>query len=237
MSETQLFHLLSGNLYSANKTPEKARKKIAAINADVSLHCEGKNFLDEAASIKTHHLWVGRGFRDDRRGSADTPILLKKKYKFRGQIAVQASDQVKPEKFAPDRIFHAAIFDHPLGRIGVIAAHPNAGGVISSDPVPPTSPSVKQYAASMDVLDNLLTFLEVMGAKPFVGADVNMRKGVDKPWSPYLVFKKHNLAVISHGLDVVAYPRPFVQADVQEVPQNETGADHPWINAKFRKGR
>lgn len=228
---------MSGLVLVSANTPGKIRNKrraariLRGLGADVIGLQEGQGIFGRLP-LRGYRMTYNPHGRDQRRGAKDTTILTRKSLPSIGAGSLQVSEEVQPERFAPDRWFTWDAVAHPTaGPIAVVNIHPNAT-VMSRDA---DAPIVREYAESVDSLDRLLTFLKGEGLPPFVTGDVNWRRKVRAPHSPYEVFHDHGLRIAVHNVDVVAYPRrQFELVEQERIAKARTGSDHDWLRATFR---
>lgn len=228
MSRLRIAH---GNIYVGNDTPNRAIRSLTATGADSIGWNEAYKLIDRLDRVRNYRMHVGQGARDQRRGAYDTPILTRHNLASVLSLAVQASEQVRPTRIAPDRWITASVFEHAFGVIGHVNMHPNAG--VTEQPL--TVPRVRQFDKSMGILDQLLDFLEPLTDGIVVSGDGNFPEGHKSgARSPYSVFKRHGMDWKAEHLDVMAWTKTTLTLDRWHViPKTSTGSDHPFIVADF----
>lgn len=174
-----------------------------------------------------------RAASDQVRGAKATPILTKNKYPSLATLQVQGSEQVEPEKFAPQRWINCEAIQHPLGRIARINIHPNATVMNRR----PGAPIVEEYNEFMVSLTHLLTFLHDERFRIVLSGDLNFRRGARSAGylDPYEVFTKFPLTSKAFGIDAMVWSRNLKPVRIDRISRETIDSDHPGIFAVFEK--
>lgn len=191
---------------------------------------EANRLTTRLVKVPTYRATYGVGARDLRRGAKANVVMVRKRYPSWGTFAVQASEQVAPAKWAPDRWITGVMLNPPnIGRIAHISIHPNA--VVTGRGLDVAR--VREYDEMMRTLDRVLTFVRDEGFTPIVTGDFNLRAS-DAPkqtfLTPYEVFDWHRMDTRTRGIDGVAFGDGLVPVEQLRVLTRERiKSDHPGL--------
>lgn len=221
--------IVSANTPAKMRNKGRAKRLLRELRADSIGLQEGQGLLP-ALPIRGYRVLYDRDSRDQRRGAKDTIVLTRNSHHSLGTLTLQASEEVSPTRFAPDRWITASCYEHPMGPVAHVNIHPNATVMNRVD----SAPIVREYAEHSVALDHVLSLYRDEGFIVVVTGDLNWRRKAKAAHSPYEVFAAHKLRVVSHGIDAIAFPREF-RADHSTVPKYRTGSDHDWLYARLHR--
>ena len=226
------------NMYAGNKTPAQAMDvMLGRMCASIGIN-EGYPFLNiiqRQATEYGYRMFVGQGGRDSRRGSLDTPMLVKKKLPMLVEMSIFASASSQPVKIAPDRFFTIVGYRHAVGNVIHINIHPHAAvrGLDARK-----NDRAAKYVESIKLLKRIIKFYQSLGYIVFVTGDANLHEG-DKilyGTTPFQVFDLCGMGWEATDLDLIAYPKDtFMLQDFVKVSEKQTGSDHDAFWARLRQ--
>jgi hypothetical protein len=222
---------------SARRHPAVVTREIRKHGATMVGLTEAYGILPALGRMRGYRLVVESGGRDRRRGQKDNPILIRTALRSLGSGQVFGCNAATPLRIAPERWFTYSAFEVPgVGAICHVVLHPHAAvqdkasGLLRTD-----NDRARENGRQMKALDAILTFATAVGWRIVVTGDLNFRDpGVgDDPHSPYDILRGHDLKVVSHGIDCIAFA-PGLDLDVDEVHAPGSITDHPWLVGRSR---
>lgn len=165
------------------------------------------------------------------RGKGDAPVLVRRHHHLIASWSMKACAGSVPVKLAPPRWFNGQTFDHPLGPVEAMAAHPHA----AIRGLPETLDRVEKYAESMRRLEERISHSLDRHRLPVVTGDLNYPDvgQAGPPWCPSRMFARLGLKTWSVGVDWIAYHPRLVPLQRRVIGRDQTGQDHPWLHATF----
>lgn len=242
MSPSPILRVGLGNCGGHGRTKKYKARLIEQLNvASFGLN-EGdgatRHFRDPRFQV---HAAARGGENRMPRGYLDTAILRKRRWPLLRFRSERISDRVWSSiRNAPDRHATVVCYRHPIGDVAHVNVHLNAA------PGPlrgwnPQHPVVREYARSVAALDRILTELRSDPDHDWliiVTGDMNLPVSVRRPWSVGPVLAKHGLFLRTVHLDYLAFDRRLaLTRPLRVLPRRVTGADHPWLVARFRLRR
>lgn len=215
-------HIVTANVYTANKSENQAEDTLERRKGDVLLTQEG-HWLARMSGYRLH--------RADRAGgdrhSTQNGVHVLQRHRYEGSGAYRVTDELEGDKFAPDRWITWSRFlvdGHPLC---AISTHVNAvlqhkSGAMRS------GPRIDQARRHMIQLGQEIRRQQADGWDVIVGLDSNYarRDGQRGLWrhSPHLTFRRAGLQYVPRRIDGIALPRRarVLHAGSFRVP----GSDH-----------
>lgn len=167
--------------------------------------------------------------RDVVRGKGDAPVVVRRHHHLLDSWSMKACSRSVPLKIAPPRWFNGQTFDHELGAVEAMAAHPNA----AIRGLPEGLDRVEKYAQSMRLLELRIEDSLHRGRLPVVTGDLNYPDVDGPPWCPSRMFARLGLKTWAVGVDWIAYSPRLVPIRNRIIGQAQTGQDHPWLHASF----
>lgn len=201
------------------KKRDGRRPDVGVVNEGVRAASVGLGKL--AGYRRLRHL----GGRDDKRAGKDVQVLTQKKLVQHAALTIWASEEVQPERIAPDRNIIASAFGHDVGKTAVIGIHPNAVTVGLSEDVA----RVRETAELVKTLGRTVRYFQGEGFHVVIAGDGNWREGGDSPGWRDIAEMCHdlNLSYSFHGLEFVAWSDGLELADVQIFSKDRVQSDHP----------
>lgn len=217
---------------SAKKHPAMLRKAIRDVGADSVGPTEAYGCLPELAKMSEYRTVMERGGADTRRGQKDNPILVRSRLRSLGSGQVFGCDASEPVKIAPERWFTYSVVQVPrIGDVMHLTMHPHAVVQSKDTGLILPVPRGREFTNMMLRFDSILTWAEKMGWAIVVTADFNFRDHGTAANSPYRIMRRHNLDVVSVGLDGVGSSKRL-KMDVSRVSRPDGISNHPWLRAR-----
>lgn len=135
-----------------------------------------------------------------------------------------------------ERWGHVALVQLADGtRVACIALHPVAGpqALAGNDP---GHRLVMAYASAMRWLEQTIAYHRKRGHEVVVGADIQMREGTERPWSPHPIFRENDMTWLWDGIDVLAWTSGL-EPERRPVVNRGFPSDHPLIRANLNSRR
>lgn len=225
-------------MYARNRTPAAAAALIERLGCASFGVNEAQWNLRElrATGLRLHEGEHG----EQRRGYADTPVLVRPRFEAVGELSVKLCDAVPGQlKYAPDRWATTALYRHPRhGTVAHTSVHFHAG--LNFRHGRARAELLREYARGVDSLRELLAYLERTADVSVVTGDVNLSarsESASLSWSPYRMLEARGYDVKSRGVDLVAVGPGYRVAKLRTLRRaaERVGADHPWLVASVRK--
>lgn len=184
------------------------------------------------AGLERYRLVYGKGDRDLRRGAKSTVVAVRNHVTSLGELAIQGSEQVQPERIAPERWISVAMYAKGSARIAHVEIHANA--VVKN--LTTQVPRVREYDEYMGTLDHVLTFLAIEGFRVVISGDGNFPEKATSPgWTDvFEVLSSHRFQWETHRIDVMAWqPRRLELHQMKVIPAQRLHSDHAGLVGTF----
>lgn len=225
----------AGNVYVGNKDKARAVAVAAGTRSHSWGWAEGAGLARLTRRRTGYKTLSAGGFNfEDPRDADDCIMMVRKGLTVRHFSMTQVCDDAEQRKVAHDRTFSMLAYEWGGLHVCHIAIHPN--WIVGFDRKGPGV--VREYIKSMRALDGMLTMARSLRWAPVVTGDYNTRKNDRKDYlDVFDVLEKHKLRVRMEGIDGVAWDRRLDLKGWKVIPKRQTGSDHPWIVADFRRRR
>lgn len=171
---------------------------------------------------------------DERRGAWDCPISTRRHHERIAAFRARTCDASIPLKIAPPRYVVSEAFEHPVGDVERISAHPNAAVVTAEGFAldPAKVERARFYVDTMQVVERRARHALNRNRLVVISGDLNMGKRVDVPWSPVALARRLDLRVWAVGVDYILSDKRLRVLDRQLIA---SGMDHPWMREEYAR--
>lgn len=228
-----------GNVYIKNRTPRKAIrqlvKKVGGRKPDFATINEGGRsggIVSKLSGYRVHKAQYG-----PPKGRNDVMILVRRRHRYLGEMAIEVASGIKGIKAAHNRNVIVAMFRvKGFGKCAVIAVHPSPGPIILRN-ARSNHKIARQYQSHVNTVEDLAKMLRGQGYRVFFSGDIQLPPTANVSWSFYKMFDRAKLkASISQNIDVQAGDEDLqANGSVLAPAGRGTGADHPFLRTIWRK--
>lgn len=201
------------NIHNEDEGVRYAQSRMRDGYAAVGVMESQRAFAD--AEINGTRITVaGAHWEEERNRARSTRIITTSAAKNIGEVTRLVSEKVQAyEELAPDRVFVASLFEHPIARkagadgiaFGVI--HPSVAGVLR-DPDEKRHPIVREYREALISTRMFMRTFRRDGLLLVLGMDGQMSASVEVPWSPLnMIGEPLRLQAVTQGLDYMFVDR------------------------------
>ena len=235
--EPQTFKILHAPLHGVSATRNELKRALRRGAVTVGFS-EGSHTHGWLRTLPGWRLTAGNPKNLDARGrQVETDVLLLTRRSATQHITsdtVKVADAAAPLKIAPPRYLSYTVDIVDGKPLAVVGMHAHA--VVRNSW---KTERAEEFRKSMHELELVIRGLrEEFGNDldiVFIG-DLNYPNVTDgRYWVPARVFNRLRMKTFVRGVDYLAWSEGLERVDVEVIPREVNGQDHPWIEGTFRR--
>lgn len=235
---TNRLMMAAANIHNEPEGVEYVRTKMRAGYAAVGV-MESQRAFANVTIPETRTAVAGRHWEEERDRERSTRIITDIEAANIGEFTRLVSEKVQAyEELAPDRVFVASLFEHPVARragadgIAFGMIHPSVAGVLR-DPDEKRHPITREYREALMSTRLFMRSFRRDGLLLVLGMDGQMPASTDVPWHPLsMIGERLNLQAVNRGLDYMFVDRRLEVAGTHFTRMHDHWAVEVSLNAR-----